>query len=81
MKCFPIPIQLLLIKLATTTRFFLTTYRAFEMRLAERISTGMQQVCLKEDSEPQRTMLGNLRPQGRKGSVGAKRTGHATLGM
>ena len=49
------------------------------MRLAERVSSGLQQVSLGEDSEPERVSLGGLRRQGRKGAVGTKRTGNATL--
>lgn len=54
-------------------------YRAFELRLAERVSNGLKQVSLADDSEPQRTALGGLRRQGKKGTVGTKRTGNATL--
>ena len=54
-------------------------YRAFELRLAERVSNGLQEVSLADDSEPQRTTLGGLKRQGKKGTVGTKRTGNATL--
>lgn len=54
-------------------------YRAFELRLAERISCGIQQVSITDESEPQRTTLGGLKRQGKKGTVGTKRTGSATL--
>ena len=53
--------------------------RAFELRLAEKVSNGLQQVSLGEDSGPQRTTLGGLKRQGKKGTVGTKRTGNATL--
>lgn len=49
------------------------------MRLAEKVSNGLQQVSLAEDSGPQRTTLGGLKRQGKKGTVGTKRTGNATL--
>ena len=49
------------------------------MRLAERVSSGLQQVTLEEVSEPERTTLGGLKRQGKKGTVGTKRTGNATL--
>ncbi|KAL9952708.1 hypothetical protein ACROYT_G040000 [Oculina patagonica] len=54
-------------------------HKAFELRLAERVSNGLQQVSLADDSEPQRTTLGGLKRQGKKGTVGTKRTGNATL--
>ena len=54
-------------------------YRAFELRLAEKVSNGLQQVSFAEDSGPQRTTLGGLKRQGKKGTVGTKRTGNATL--
>lgn len=54
-------------------------YRAFEMRLAERVSNGLQQVSLEEESQSARITLGGLKRQGKKGTVGTKRTGSATL--
>lgn len=73
----------------TSSNFFFTEihtsmslpqyYRAFELRLAERVSNGLQEVSLADDSEPQRTTLGGLKRQGKKGTVGTKRTGNATL--
>ena len=53
--------------------------RAFELRLAEKVLNGFQHVSLEEDSGPQRTTLGGLKRQGKKGTVGTKRTGNATL--
>ena len=49
------------------------------MRLTERVANGLQEVKLQENSEPERTTLGGLKRQGKKGTVGTKRTGNATL--
>ena len=49
------------------------------MRLAERVANGLQEVNIEDDSEPERKMLGGLKRQGKKGTVGTKRTGNATL--
>ena len=49
------------------------------MRLTERVANGLQEVKLEENSEPERTTLGGLKRQGKKGAVGTKRTGNATL--
>ena len=49
------------------------------MRLTERVANGLQEVKLHENSEPERTTLGGLKRQGKKGTVGTKRTGNATL--
>lgn len=49
------------------------------MRLTERVANGLQEVKLQENSEPERTTLGGLKRQGKKGTVGTKRTGSATL--
>ena len=49
------------------------------MRLTERVANGLQEVKLQETSEPERTTLGGLKRQGKKGTVGTKRTGNATL--
>ena len=48
------------------------------MRLTERVANGLQEVKLQENSEPERTTLGGLTRQGKKGTVGTKRTGSAT---
>ena len=49
------------------------------MRLTERVANGLQEVKLQENSEPERTTLGGLKRQGKKGTVGTKRTGNTTL--
>ena len=49
------------------------------MRLTEKVANGLQEVKLQENSEPERTTLGGLKRQGKKGTVGTKRTGSATL--
>lgn len=54
-------------------------HRGFELRLAERVSNGLQQVSLRDENEPERITLGGLKRQGKKGTVGTKRTGNATL--
>ena len=54
-------------------------FRGFELRLAERVSNGLQQVSLRDENEPERITLGGLKRQGKKGTVGTKRTGNATL--
>lgn len=54
-------------------------HKAFELRLAERVSNGLQQVSITDESELQRTALGGLKGHGKKGTIGTKRTGNATL--
>ena len=49
------------------------------MRLTEKVANGLQEVKLQENSEPERTTLGGLKRQGKKGTVGTKRIGNATL--
>lgn len=52
--------------------------RAFERRLAENVTRDTVQ-NFNNENEIQRTALGGLKSHGKKGTVGVKRTGSATL--
>lgn len=55
---------------------YYVNFRAFERRLAENVTRDTIQ---NTENETQRTALGGLKSHGKKGTVGVKRTGSATI--
>ncbi|EDO48456.1 predicted protein [Nematostella vectensis] len=51
-------------------------HKAFERRLSEFISTNDSPDDINQENDPQRVALGGLKKHGKKGTVGAQRTGH-----